>query len=75
MAISGYILVVTEVGKEHEVVREILKIEGVSEAQIVYGDFDILCKVDCEDWTSLDIAITQIRKIKSIMRTMTLIAG
>ena len=73
--VTGYVLVVTEVGKEHEVVQELLSIEGVVEAQTVYGEFDILCKVGCEDLKSLDSAITKVRKIQSVIRTMTLISG
>lgn len=73
--VIGYVLVVTEVGKEHDAVKEILEIDGVVEAQTVYGEFDILCKVDSEDLKSLDSAITKVRKISSVIRTMTLISG
>ena len=73
--VVGYVLVVTEVGKEHEVVKDILKIDGLVEAQTVYGEFDILCRAECEDLKSLDTAITKVRKIQSVIRTMTLIAG
>jgi len=73
--VTGYVLVVTEVGKEHEVVKEILDIDGVTEAQTVYGEFDILCKVGSKDLKSLDNAITKVRKIPSVIRTMTLISG
>ena len=73
--VTGYVLMVTDVGKEHEVVEDLLKIEGVTEAQTVYGEFDILCKVDCEDLKSLDSTITKVRKIQSVIRTMTLISG
>jgi len=73
--VTSYVLVVTEVGKEHEVVKELLKIEGVSVAQTVYGEFDVITKVDCENLKDLDAAITKIRKINGIIRTMTLISG
>lgn len=73
--VSGYVLIVTEVGKEHEAVQEILQIDGVVEAQTVYGEFDILCKVVCNDLKSLDSAITKVRKIQNVIRTMTLISG
>jgi len=73
--VIGYVLVVTEVGKEHDVVQELFKVDGVVEAQTVYGEFDILCKVDCKDLKSLDSAITKVRKIQSVIRTMTLISG
>ena len=73
--VTGYVLVVSDVGKEHEVVQDLLKIDGVIEAQTVYGEFDILCKVDCKDLKTLDSAITKVRKIPNVIRTMTLISG
>jgi len=73
--VTSYVLVVTEVGKEHEVVQELLKIEGVTVAQTVYGEFDVITKVDSENLKDLDAAITKIRKIGGIIRTMTLISG
>ena len=73
--VTSYVLVVTDVGKEHEIVQELLKIDGVSVAQTVYGEFDVLTKVDCDNLKDLDAAITKIRKINGIIRTMTLISG
>jgi len=73
--VSSYVLVVTEVGKEHEIVQDLLAIEGVNVAQTVYGEFDVMTKVDCDNLKDLDAAITKIRKINGIIRTMTLISG
>ncbi len=73
--VTSYVLVVTEVGKEHEVVQELLTIEGVTVAQTVYGEFDVITKVECDNLKDLDAAITKIRKIAGIIRTMTLISG
>ena len=73
--VMAYVLVVTEVGKEHEVVKELLNINGVTIAQTVYGEFDVVCKIECGNLKSLDESITKIRKIQSIIRTMTLISG
>jgi DNA-binding Lrp family transcriptional regulator len=73
--VTSYVLVVTEVGKEHEVVQALQKIEGVTLAQTVYGEFDVMTRVDRESLQELDSAITKIRKINGIIRTMTLISG
>jgi len=73
--VTSYVLVVTEVGKEHEVVQELQKIEGVTIAQTVYGEFDVITKVESDNLKDLDAAITKIRKIGGIIRTMTLISG
>ena len=73
--VEAYVLVVTDVGKEHEVVENLLSINGVTIAQTVYGEFDLITKVECDDLKSLDASITKIRKINSVIRTMTLISG
>jgi hypothetical protein len=73
--VVAYVLIVTGIGKEHEIVQELLTIRGVEMAQTVYGEFDVFCKVKCDDLKSLDGSITNIRKIQGIIRTMTLISG
>ena len=73
--VAAYVLIVTEVGKEHEIIKELLKVSGVTVAQTVYGEFDVVCKVECNNLKTLDESISKIRKIQSIIRTMTLISG
>ena len=73
--VVAYVLIVTEVGKEHEIIEELLKINGVTVAQTVYGEFDVVSKVESGNLKTLDESITKIRKIQSIIRTMTLISG
>ncbi len=75
LKVIAYVLVVTEVGTEHKVVEELQSINGVTFAQTVYGEFDVICKIECDYLKNLDGSITKIRKIKSIIRTMTLISG
>ena len=73
--VVAYVLVVTNVGTEHEVVESIQKISGVTLAQTVYGEFDAISRVECDTLKILDASITKIRKIDNILRTMTLISG
>jgi DNA-binding Lrp family transcriptional regulator len=73
--VVAYVLVVTNVGTEHQVVEKLASTEGVTLAQTVYGEFDAICKVECSNLKDLDESITKVRKIKNIIRTMTLISG
>jgi len=73
--VIAYILMVTDIGKEYDVVKEILKIKGVTEARSVYGEFDVIARVEAEDLKTLNDAVTKIRKITSIIRTVTLISA
>ena len=74
-SVVAYVLAVTEVGKEHEVVKELSKIEGVSEAREVYGEFDIVCIVEGKELGSINKSVTKIRRTKGVLRTVTLISS
>ena len=70
-----YVLVVTEVGKENEVSQELGKMKGVTEARTVYGEFDVVARVEVENLKEVDETITAIRKVPGIIRTVTLISA
>ena len=70
----AYVLLVTEVGKENEIIEELKKIKGVTEARTVYGEFDIVSRIEGLDLKSLDESVTELRKISSVIRTVTLIS-
>jgi len=74
MAVKAYILIVTAVGKEIEVANSVKKINGVKEANPVYGEYDVVVEVVTESLDELNKVISQIRKDPSILRTVTLIA-
>lgn len=71
----AYILMVTDIGKEHDILNQLLKTKGVTEARTVYGEFDLIARVESGDMRTLDSAVTQIRKIGSVIRTVTLISS
>ena len=73
MAVKAYILIVTTVGKEIEVANSLKKINGVKEANPVYGEYDVVAEVVTESLDELNKVIAQIRKEPSILRTVTLI--
>ena len=72
--VIAYVLLVTEVGKEYEIVQELKKIKGVTEAKAVYGEFDIVTRIEGTDLKSLDESVTKLRRISSVIRTVTLIS-
>jgi len=73
--VVAYVLLVTEVGKEYEVVQELKKIKGMQEVKAVYGEFDIVSRIEGVDLKALDEAVTKLRKIPSVIRTVTLISS
>ena len=70
-----YVLVVTEVGKENEIAKELSKIKGVTEAKTVYGEFDVVARIEAENLREIDEIITTVRKVSGIIRTVTLISA
>lgn len=73
MPVKAYILIVTTVGKETDVSNSIRKINGVKEANPVYGEYDIVAEITAETLDELNKIISQVRRDPSILRTVTLI--
>ncbi|MCX8182142.1 MAG: Lrp/AsnC ligand binding domain-containing protein [Candidatus Methanomethyliaceae archaeon] len=73
--VVAYMLLVTDTGKEYEVIKEVKKISGISECRTVYGEFDVFIRVEVADFVSLDEIVTQIRRIPGILQTTTLVAS
>ena len=71
--IVAYELIVAEHGADDEVLKALMKIEGVTESSLVYGEFDVHCKIEVENMTKLKEVIAKIRKLK-VITTETLIA-
>jgi hypothetical protein len=40
----SYLLLLVDVGKEHSVAKELRKLPGITEAQVVYGEFDVVAR-------------------------------
>ncbi|MCC6049269.1 MAG: Lrp/AsnC ligand binding domain-containing protein [Thermofilum sp.] len=80
MASSGvkvvaYLILVVSPGKEYEILRKLLELEAVSEAHIVYGEFDIVAKLEVNDLSELERTVMGVRKIPGVERSVTLIAA
>ncbi|MFW9990425.1 MAG: Lrp/AsnC ligand binding domain-containing protein [Candidatus Odinarchaeota archaeon] len=71
---SAFVLVNTEVGSEETVLEKVKALGKVIEARIVYGVYDIVCRIEAENMSILKEYIAdKIRKIDLIRSTLTLI--
>jgi DNA-binding Lrp family transcriptional regulator len=71
---EAFVLINTEVGGEDEVLKALIGVEGVEEAYIVYGVYDVVAKVRAPDIESLKtIVTTNIRKLPKVKSTLTMI--
>jgi DNA-binding Lrp family transcriptional regulator len=69
----AFICVTTEPASMVEVLKEIRAVEGVEEAQIVYGVYDIVAKVKGETMDKLKHIIAEhIRKIDKVQTSLTI---
>jgi anthranilate phosphoribosyltransferase len=74
--VTAYVLIATTIGEEKTVAEELEKLKEVELADILYGEWDIILRVNVKDLTELDTFLTKkIRKIKNVKLTSTLIAS
>lgn len=69
----AFLLLVCSPGMEKELVEELHTYKEIAEAFVVYGEYDIIGKVEVPDLNQLNDFITEIRKHKHIELTNTLI--
>jgi DNA-binding Lrp family transcriptional regulator len=69
---SAYVMINTVPDKVEAVLNEVKEIEGVKEAYIIYGVYDIIAGVKAKKNDDLWDIIIKIRKLKNILSTITL---
>lgn len=70
--VQAYILILTEVGRAAEVVREIAAIEGVIRAEDVTGPYDVIVRAEAADIDALgQMVVARIQGLEGISRTLT----
>jgi len=71
---SAYILGVSQIGKEKEVLDRCLTVKDVKEGTVVFGEYDIVVKIVTDDVKELSRRVEEIRRIEGLLRTTTLIS-
>lgn len=71
--ISAVVLVNTEVGEESKVLERIKKIEGVEEAHILWGVYDLMVKIKANSIDKLKETIkSHLRRMDNVNALLTL---
>jgi DNA-binding Lrp family transcriptional regulator len=71
---QAYVLINVESGAEEEVVNQLKKFSGVTEAYYSYGVYDIISKVTADSMENLKEMVTRkIRTLNRVRSTLTLI--
>ena len=71
----SYLLLLVDVGKEHSVAKELRRLPGVTEAQVVYGEYDLVARIELGNVMLMDETVTMARKLPGVTRTSTLISS
>ena len=72
--LTAYILIMTDSGMEKEVITNLQELDEVDEADIIYGEWDIVAKLNLPDVSVLgDYILQNIRSIQGVSKTSTLI--
>jgi len=73
--VKAYVFCKVSSGSERETCKRIAQYPFVSEACVVYGEYDLIVEISTENLEELDSATEEIRTIPSITYTSTMIVG
>ena len=69
----AFVLINSEMGSESEVLGALKKIDGVEEAYMVYGVYDVVAKVKADTMDKLKEVVTwRLRRLDKVRSTLTL---
>lgn len=70
----AFVLINAEIGSEEEVLKELNKVEGVIEAYVVYGVYDVVAKIRADTMDRLkDVVTWHVRRLNKVRSTLTMI--
>ena len=70
----AFVLINAEIGSEEEVLKELKKVEGVTEAFVVYGVYDVVAKIRADTMDRLkDVVTWHVRRLNKVRSTLTMI--
>lgn len=76
MAVGAFVLIITKSGAEKKVVAALKKFPEIIDAKILYGEYDVLAKIQVANIQKLNSFLLEIiRPISDIEKTSTLIVA
>ena len=76
MSAIALVLISTEPGRERDVVMMLNDMPEVSEAMVLFGEYDVYCKISVDDFPELSkLILQQIRTLDGVLDTTTLTAA
>ena len=69
----GFVLMHVSPLHEHEVFNKISQLQGIKEVHPLFGEYDLIAKIEAEDYDSIgEIIVNKIRTIDGITDTKTI---
>ncbi len=76
MPTRAFVLIETQVGKAPLVAQELRSMSGISSADVVTGNFDVIVLVEASDMSAMAELVTgQVQSVRGVMRTITCVAA
>ena len=73
---TGFVLITTEPGREHDVRNSLDEIQEVTNRWMLFGEYDLIAKVEAnEEYTLTRVIVEEIRPISGIIDTKTLLGA
>jgi DNA-binding Lrp family transcriptional regulator len=70
---TGFVLINTAPTREHEVYSELLKVREIVELNELFGEYDLIAKIEAEDFDALGkVVVDRIHAMKGVVDTKTL---
>ncbi len=76
MPTRAFILIETQVGRARQVALDLRALEGVKDADVITGSFDVIAVVEAVDMATMaDLVTSRIQGIRGVLRTITCVAA
>jgi uncharacterized protein with GYD domain len=73
---TGFVLITTKPGREHDVRNSLDAITHVANRWMLFGEYDLIAKVEANDeYTLTRVIVEEIRPISGIVDTKTLLGA
>ena len=76
MPTRAFILIETQVGRARQVALDLRALDGVKDADVITGSFDVIALVEAPDMATMaDLVTSRIQGIRGVLRTITCVAA
>jgi DNA-binding Lrp family transcriptional regulator len=74
MAVLAYVLFKVSSGTEREVCQKLVEFDEVLQADIIFGEYDVIAKIETQDLSTLEEFVSEkIRNVPNVLVTSTMI--